>query len=149
MGIPETILFRDEADALKLFEIGGACEPLPGTESIAMAHRAGQLRSDGNRHHRLVRAAQAGKVRVRHLPRSHRLQACQPARVPGRRHLRSPWPGFGCSTAFDRVMGKILPKSASDNFTNFTSLLEASAFDEAGISYRLPDHMYAEESSRW
>ena len=37
MGIPETILFRDEQDALKVFEIGSACEPPPSLESIVLA----------------------------------------------------------------------------------------------------------------
>ena len=38
MGIPETILFENEEEALKIFEIGGACEPDPQLESIAMAN---------------------------------------------------------------------------------------------------------------
>ena len=37
MGIPETILFRDEADALEVFRIGRICEPPPSEESIVMA----------------------------------------------------------------------------------------------------------------
>ena len=37
MGIPETILFKAEQDALELFDIGNMCEPPPGEESVAMA----------------------------------------------------------------------------------------------------------------
>ena len=37
----------------------------------------------------------------------------------------------------------------SSNFTRFTSLLEASVLEETGISYRLPDHIYSEESTEW
>ncbi len=37
MGIPETILFRDEEDALRIFEVGRLCEPPPSLESIAIA----------------------------------------------------------------------------------------------------------------
>ena len=33
--------------------------------------------------------------------------------------------------------------------TNFMTLLEASAYDDAGVSYRLPDHAHAEESTKW
>ena len=40
-------------------------------------------------------------------------------------------------------------KMENSNFTRFTSLLGASALEEAGISYRLPDHVYSEESSQW
>ena len=38
MGIPETILFRDADEALKLWEIALTCEPPPQVESIVMAH---------------------------------------------------------------------------------------------------------------
>ena len=38
MGIPETILFHDEAEALKLFEIGTMCEPEPDAGSIVLAN---------------------------------------------------------------------------------------------------------------
>lgn len=31
----------------------------------------------------------------------------------------------------------------------FASLLEASVLEETGISYRLSDHIYSEESSQW
>ena len=32
---------------------------------------------------------------------------------------------------------------------SFTTLLEASAYDDAGLSYRLPDHAHAEEGGDW
>ena len=38
MGIPETMLFRTEEDALRLFRIGGMCEPQVDYESIVMAN---------------------------------------------------------------------------------------------------------------
>ena len=38
MGIPETILFRDEAEALHMFDIGNMCEPEAPIESIVMAN---------------------------------------------------------------------------------------------------------------
>ena len=38
MGIPETILFRDDEEALKLYDIGLICEPDAPIESIVMTH---------------------------------------------------------------------------------------------------------------
>ncbi len=38
MGIPKTILFRDEEEALKLYDIGLMCEPDAPAESVTMAH---------------------------------------------------------------------------------------------------------------
>ena len=34
-------------------------------------------------------------------------------------------------------------------FHRFSALMESSLFDEAGISYRLPNHVYAERSAKW
>ena len=38
MGIPETILFHDATEALKLYEVGLMCEPIAQIESVVMAH---------------------------------------------------------------------------------------------------------------
>ena len=38
MGIPETILFRDEAEALRIFEVGNLCEPAPDWDCAVMAN---------------------------------------------------------------------------------------------------------------
>ena len=38
MGIPETILFHDANEALKLYDVGQMCEPGPELESVVMAH---------------------------------------------------------------------------------------------------------------
>ena len=47
-------------------------------------------------------------------------------------------------------MNRIFPKhSQGGTLANFTSLLEVAVFDSVGISYKLPDHVYAEESSEW
>ena len=59
-----------------------------------------------------------------------------------------PW--FRLQSLYYRFMENRFPRlSHVNNFTNFTGLLEASAFDEAGISYRLPDHVHAERSNKW
>ena len=38
MGIPESILFKDAKEALRLYDIGLMCEPSSELESIVMAH---------------------------------------------------------------------------------------------------------------
>ena len=40
-------------------------------------------------------------------------------------------------------------KSRVRNNNKMTALLDVSIFDEEGIAYRMPDHVYAEDSSRW
>ncbi len=35
------------------------------------------------------------------------------------------------------------------NSQNFSTLLQSSAYDETGFSYRLPDHAHSERSQQW
>ena len=149
MGIPETILFRDEQDALKLFEIGLLCEPPPELESIVMANSLinsspliigvenPAVRRALAKHVFNISRALIGDTLADGLmyPAGSTFGVLAWHRLQERCH---------------RILEKILPgRAQSNNFTRFTSLLEASMFDEAGITYRLPDHVYAEESSKW
>ena len=57
---------------------------------------------------------------------------------------------FRMQERYKGLLARLGRRSAeSSNFTRFTSLLEASVLEETGISYRLPDHIYSEESSPW
>lgn len=149
MGIPESILYRDEAEALHIFKIGGMCEPEPDFESIAMANSLinsaplliGLTDPEERRHlakyvYRVSRAL-IGKELANKLkyPRSPTVGVLPWFRMQGR---------------IERTLGRLFQKHMRQtNYTNLTSLLEVSVFDEAGISYKLPDHVYAEESGQW
>ncbi len=149
MGIPETILYENEEDALRLFDIGKMCEPAGQLESIAMANS-------------LINSAPLvvgidDPIERRTLAKYVFTVSRALIGNPLANELNYPssltlgvlaW--FRMQERYQRTLGRLLPRlSSSNNFTQFTSLLEASMFDEAGISYRLPDHVYAEESSRW
>ncbi len=57
---------------------------------------------------------------------------------------------FRALELWKRYVNNLLPgRASSDNFSRFTGLLETSLFDEAGIRYTLPDHVCAEESTKW
>ena len=59
-----------------------------------------------------------------------------------------PW--FRVQAKYDRFTSRFLPKIASKgNISNFTTLMSGSWYHEDGITYDLPDHVYAEESSKW
>ena len=149
MGIPETILFRDADEALKLYDIGQMCEPDSPIESIVMAHS-------------LVNSAPliAGKTE----PAARRSLAKYVYRVSrgliGREVAESlmypPLSAFGAvwwfkmQQRYGHILDKLLPgRRQNSNFTRFTSLLDTSLLDEEGIRYTLPDHVYAEESTKW
>ena len=149
MGVPETILFRDEEDALRLFEIGKMCEPEPEMESSVMANALVQsaplvigiedphARRSLAKYVYVISRALIGNELADQLkyPRTSTFAVLTWFRMQERyRYI------------FDMISRR---HAQDDNFSRFTSLLEASAFDEAGVSYRLPDHLYAEESGRW
>ena len=149
MGIPETILFRDADEALRLWEIALTCEPDSPSESVVMAHS-------------LVNSAPL--IAGRTEPKDRRELAGYVYRVSrgliGNEFADSlmypPISSFGAVWWFKmqqrhgKILSKLFPKRRQDsNFVRFTSLLDASLFDEEGIRYTLPDHVYAEESTKW
>ena len=149
MGIPETILFRDANEALRLWEIALTCEPDFPLESVVMAHS-------------LVNSAPL--IAGRTEPAARRELAGYVYRVSrgliGNEFADSlmypPFSSFGAvwwfriQQRYGKILSKLFPKRRQDsNFTRFTSLLDTSLFDEEGIRYTLPDHVYAEESTKW
>lgn len=155
MGIPETILFRDEEEALKLFEIGNMCEPEPGIESIAMANSLvnsapllanmtdPDVRRKFSRYIYGVSRAVIGNKLADQLnyPPTSTLGVLAWFRIQQRyeRLMRNPTlRKLPLLSRIDRTM-----------YDQFSNLLVVSAFDEAGISYAVPDHVYNEQSSKW
>ena len=149
MGIPDSILYTDEEEAQRIFEIGRLCEPEPDLESIAMAHaliNAGPL---------LVGMSEP-KVRQSFANYVFRVSRALIGRELSDQ-LRYPatpligvLPWFRMQRRLQHLSTKYLKRNAREtNYNAFTSLLEVSMFDEEGITYRMPDHVYAEESSDW
>ncbi len=155
MGIPKTILFRDEAEALKLFEIGGMCEPEPGLESIAMANSLvnsaplltgvtdPEIRQKFSKYVYGVSRAIIGDLLADQLkyPRTSTFGVLAWFRIQQyyKRLIRNP-------TLRKMPLLSRIDRKMYDQFSN---LLVVSAFDETGISYAVPDHVYNEQSSKW
>ena len=149
MGIPETILFHNADDALELHHIGHMCEPDCPIESIVMAHA-------------LVNSAPliAGmtdpadrRTLAQYVYRISRgligKETADSLMYPPLSSFGAVW-WFKMQQRYDDILGKLLPGRRQDsNYARFTELLETSLFDEEGIRYTLPDHVYAEESAKW
>ncbi len=149
MGIPETILFHDGAEALKLYDVGLMCEPSTELESVVMAHSlvnsapliAGVTEPDARRS--LARYV-------------YRISRGLIGNCTAEALMYPPLSAFGAvgwfkfQKRYERILDRLLRSRRQDsNFTRFTSLLDTSLFDEEGIRYTLPDHVYAEESTSW
>ena len=149
MGVPETILFRDAEEALQLYDVGHMCEPDCEIESIVMAHAlvnsapliAGMIDPDARRElaqyvYRLSRGLIGSETADSLMyPRTSSFGAVT-------------W--FKFQQRYGHLLGNLLRRRRDNtNFARFTTLLETSLFDDEGVRYTLPDHVYAEESTSW
>ena len=149
MGIPDEMLFRDEEEALRIFEIGGLCEPAPGMESASMANALVNSAplvagiEDSQERQRIARYVfTVSRALIGN-------ELADDLRYP---HSRTfgvlPW--FRLQKRYDNLLSRIVPNHRQrSNFSRFTSLFDVSQFDEEGITYGVPDHVYAEESTHY
>ncbi len=149
MGIPESILFQGEADALKLFEIGTMCEPEPSASSVVLANSlinsaALVIGIDGSSEGKKLSlyVYKVSRALIGDLLANQLNYPKQPT------FGVLPW--FRFQARYDRFTSRFLPKIArKSNASNFTTLMSGSWYHDEGITYDLPDHVYAEESSKW
>ena len=147
MGIPDTILFRDEQHALEVFEIGRLCEPPPSLESMVLASSlvntaplfAGMTESQARRK-MAGYIAQVSRALIGNA-------LADALNYPKSSTFGILWK-FRLLTHIENVMRRLAPGRFQDR-SNMTTILDVSMFDREGISYRLPDHFYAEQSSKW
>ena len=147
MGVPETILFEDEQDALEVFRIGTLCEPEISMESRVMAtalvNSAPLFAGLTERHARRRLASYIFRV-------SRALigdDLADSLNYPKESAIGTLW-RFRLLNRVDYLLGK-LDKSRTQSRNNMTTILDVSMFERQGISYRLPDHIYAERSHDW
>lgn len=149
MGIPESILYRDEAEALKLFRIAHLCEPPPDLESVVMAHSLINsapliLGIDEPTERRQMAEYAFGVSRALIGD-----ELANQLRYPPKR-FRGVLPIFRLRTWYRNVLRSVLPGFANDqDLTRFRDLLKISLHEDTGITYRLPDQVYSEEAIRW
>ena len=149
MGVPEALMFRDEAEACKIFRVGYTCEPPFGPEAIAMANSVinsaplvigiedrEERKSLISYGYRLSRALLGDELADRLMfPKSRTAGTLVYLRL--RRRFQELVSALGGGTR--------LAKSLRTQ--NFMTMLDISVLDEDGISYRLPDELHGDPSS--
>lgn len=149
MGVPETILFRDEEEGLRLYDVATMCEPPIDFESIIVANS-------------LVNAVPfvVGIVDVKERQDLTKLVYSVSRALIGNEvadQLKFPkqriwgilfW--MRLQARYNRAMRKLFPgRSQRYRFNNFSHIVSNSVYDQEGISYAMPDHPYAERSQHW
>ncbi len=150
MGVPDALLFHNEAEACETFRVGYMCEPLFSVEAVAMANSVinsaplvigiedrderKALLSYG---YRLSRALLGDEVADQLMfPKSRTTGALVYLRL--RRRIQ------------EIIDALRVPRQRAKGLRtqNFMTMLDISVLDEEGISYRLPDELHG-DPSRW
>ena len=147
-GIPEELLFRDEASAVRTFEIGSMCEPPADLDAIIMAN------SVVNSAPIIVGVKVPAERRVvaRTVTQASREligdELADSFNFPRRKRKVLPWLRFRHRTR--RIVARVLPRlGAKHDQDRFESLMEFASFDEFEHSYKLPTALHDEQSSDW
>lgn len=149
MGVPETILFRNEVEALDLFRVGEICKPFPDWDGRAMAHALVNSApvvigvTDPVERHKLalhvyrISRALIGDERADRLgfpaQRTRGVLAYRRTQRRLGRWIRRPFPGWERRVRAQR----------------FTDLVEHSQLRQRLETYTLPPKLHSDEIPRW
>ena len=145
MGVPETILYPDEEEALEIFRIGRMCEPSSELEAVAMANAL--INSAP-----LVIGVTESSARFALAQYVYRVSRAligndlaDALKYPAGRTF-GVLPLFRLQSRYANIIERLFPnRKKGGDFSRFTALLEASAFDIAGINFKMPEELYAEQ----
>lgn len=154
MGIPDSILYEREADALDLFRIGMLCEPRQDFESVVMAHaliNSGPLVAGYSDPLERARLSNYIYVISRALIGNELAAELKfPPTTSSKFGARFALPMFRLTQTLDRLVQSVIPQHRRNrDFAKFKLLLDVANYKDARISYRLPDHVHTERSSKW
>ena len=149
LGIPESLLFHDEASALRTFRIATLCEPEVGDESIAMANSI--INSIP-----LVLGVTDPKSRRANVRGYYQIsreligdELADQFRFPKRRAIPV-LPLIRLRYRADRLLKRLTPSwHAMNTLGKFNVILAASDLADLQHSYRLPTAVYDEDSHDW
>ncbi len=149
LGIPDAILFHDEATAVRTFEIGNLCEPPPDEHGIILANSiinsvpcvlgvsSSEIRrSDALKYYQISRELIGNELAdiVRFPP---------PKAIPR-------LPIIALSHRLQRLLQRLgLDCSSRYALDAFNTLLQASDLGELELSYKLPTSVFDEDSREW
>ena len=148
MGIPEEIVFHDEASACHAFEIGSLCEPPADLDAIIMANSLVEsapviigVNKPAERREMARVVTQASRELIGD-------ELADTFLFPSRK--RKVVPAMRFKHRLRRIVGKVLPRiGAKGQLDRFVALMDFASFDAAKFSYRLPTALYDEDSADW
>lgn len=149
MGIPESIMFRDQSSAVRTFQIAAMCEPPPDDDAIVMANSiinsAPLLLGFEEMRERRKMAAFIYQV-SRELIGD---DLAESFRFPKSRFVKQV-PMLFLRNRAEKAALKLFPwRRASRSRSRFNALLDASDLGRLEHSYALPTTLHDEDSRDW
>ena len=144
MGIPDTILYSNTAEAENLYKVGFICEPPADADSVAVANTLIQAIP-------LVAGITDPVEKEELLTLAYRLSRALIGNRLADGFEFPKHPTIGTLFAFrtkERIR-RLLKGTPLIRAGNFTQLLQISVYDEGGLSYRMPDHVDTSKSIEW
>lgn len=144
MGVPETILYRDHADALRIFEIGNLCEPAPDADSARLANALIEAIP-------ITAGVTDPKAQARLKKLAYRISRNLIGNELANQLQFPKLASFGAlfTWRMKERLQQFVRSKHSIKSQNFTQLLQLSVYDKDGVSYRMPDHARSSQSSPW
>lgn len=148
LGVPDSLLFHNEHDALHLRRIAHLCERPPGPMAVEVAH--GYINTvpellgvtDPAKRRKLIGVLlKTSRALIGNdladafdYPRGSTFGVLKLVRIQRRLQI---------------IRSKIVPGADPHSVANFAGMLQRSVYDDIGISYRMPDAVKDTESSQW
>ena len=144
MGIPETILYADGAEAKRIYQIAYLCEPPPDDDSVTMANAL------------ISNVPGVGKIespveQQKALNLAYRLSRSLLGNELANIYQFPKTSTFGMLFVF-RMKQLVIKRLQAEMLTrmeNFSQFLNVSVFDRSGLSYKLPNNVKNSKSNPW
>lgn len=144
MGIPESILYTDGASARRIHTVGFVCEPAADDDSAAMANALIQAIPD-------VASITDPAEKANTLTLAYRLSRALIGKKLADSYDYPTHGTWGTLYLFrtKQRLQKLLSRDSIIRSGNFSQMLQISAYDDEGFSYKLPDHVLASKQTPW
>ncbi len=144
MGIPETILYTNTEEAEKIYKVGYLCEPRADPDSVAVANLFIQsipsvagITDPVEKEHLIGLAYRLSRAFIGN-------ELAEAFQFPKTRVF-----GTLFSYRMQRKFSRFLKSKQIVRSENFSQLLKISVYDQGGLSYKMPDHVYTSYSKPW
>jgi len=146
LGVPESILFTSEEEAKKIYNIGHMCEPPPDDDALGVVNAVFEVLPS------MAGLTDQAQVRSLQLYAYRLSRALIGNELADRYHYPNTLRSRTLVLAYYRIRNRVIQLVKGRQLVRqdaFGQIFESAQYDKEGISYRMPDHVRASQSSPW